>query len=297
MKSKWIRSAAALLLATILLTTPCLADTIGGATVKGTGVRLRSSADTSSTANIITEMPEDAFLLVEEKLNGWYKVVYAGTEGYVSADYAAFAETLDGTYGAAAATAGSNVNLRGAAGTESTLFKTLASTGTALTVLGVSGKWLKVADAAGTTGFIRSDLVNYRLRTGGDTPAATTKGGQLVATAKQYYGYRYSWGGKSPSTGFDCSGFANYVCGQNGISLHRVAQDVYSNDGTWVSKDALQPGDLLFFGYGPYSVTHMGIYVGNGQMIHASTSTTGVIYSDINSSYYTRMYVGAKRVA
>lgn len=286
------------LLAAIFLTTPCFAATIGGATVTGSSVRLRATADTASAANIITEMAEGTFLLVEEKLPGWYKVVCNGAEGYVSADYASFSETQDGTYSFSASTSGTNVNMRSLASTGSAVVKTLTDTGSALTVTGVSGQWLKVTDASGASGYIRSDLVNYISGTAAAQPAVPqSKGQAIVQTALLYKGYAYSWGGMSPATGFDCSGFANYVCKQNGISLHRVAQDVYSNDGVWVSKDQLQPGDLVFFGYGPYSVTHMGIYVGNGQMIHASTSSTGVIYSDINSSYYTRMYVGAKRVA
>ena len=299
MKRKFLRVVAGLVLAAALLTTPCLADTIGGATVTGSNVRLRSSADTSTDSNILTEMPLGSFLLVEEKLNGWYKVAYKGVIGYVSADYAAFAETLDGTYGFSASTAGTSVNIRAAASTTANVVKNLAETGTKLTVTGVSGQWLKVTDAAGAVGYIRSDLLNYD---GGTVepwtpPAASTLGEKLVQTAIQFVGYRYVWGGMSPSTGFDCSGLMNYVCKQHGISLHRVAQDIYSNDGVLVDKANLQPGDLLFFGYGPYSITHTGIYVGNGQMIHASTSTTGVIYSDITSGYYSRMLVGAKRVA
>ena len=298
MKRKWIQKLAAGLLAALFLTTPCFAATIGGATVTGSSVRLRATADTSSTANIITEMTEGTFLLVEETLPGWYRVVSNGVEGFVSSDYADFSETRDGTFDFKATTNGTNVNMRSLATTSSAVIKTIANTGTALTVTGVSGEWLKVLDASGAEGYIRSDLVNY---SGGAVTAQVTvpqtKGQAIVQTAQKYLGYAYSWGGTSPSTGFDCSGFANYVCKQNGITLHRVAQDVYSNDGVWVSKDQIQPGDLLFFGYGPYSVTHMGIYVGNGQMIHASTSSTGVIYSDINSNYYTRMYVGAKRVA
>lgn len=307
MKHRFLRAAAGVLLAAALLTMPCLADTIGGATVTGSNVRLRSSADTSSTANVLTEMPLGGFLLVEEKLDGWYKVIYNGQRGYVSADYASFAETLTGSYGFTASTGGTNVNLRADASTGAAVVKNLAAAGSALTVLGVSGQWLQVQDAAGAAGYIRSDLLNYAsgdnaagVTTGTGTttaPAASTLGEKLVQTAAQFLGYRYTWGGMSPSTGFDCSGLVNYVCKQHGISLHRVAQDIYSNDGVAVSRDSLQPGDLLFFGYGPYSITHTGIYAGNGQMIHSSSSDTGVIYSDITSGYYSRMLVGAKRVA
>ena len=300
MKRKLIWFAVAVTLMAALLATPCFADTVGGAVVTGSSVRLRTGADASGTDNIITEMSEGTFLLVEERLNGWYKVACNGVTGYVSANYVSFAETANGAYGFDAATAGTDVRLRQEASTAAGVVKTLAAAGTKLTVIGVSGNWLKVKDAAGDAGYIRSDLVIYAGGAGAAVPTyalAVTKGQQIVQLAQQYKGYAYTWGGMSPATGFDCSGFANYVCKQNGIDLHRVAQDIYSNDGTWVSKDSLQPGDLLFFGYGPYCVTHMGIYVGNGQMIHASTSTTGVIYSDINSNYYTRMYVGAKRVA
>ena len=291
-----------MLAAAAFLTVPCFGVTIGGAAVTGSSVRLRSSADTTGTGNILTEMPQGAFLLVEESLNGWYKVSYNGVRGYVSSAYAQFAETASGTYGYKAKTTGTNVNMRADASTAAAVVKTLAAQGTELTVIGVSGQWLKVTDAAGATGYIRSDLLAY---TGDDAAVPpppviavpTTKGQAIAQLAAKFVGYAYTWGGMSPSTGFDCSGLANYVCRENGISLHRVAQDVYSYDGVAVDRSNLQPGDLLFFGYGPYSVTHMGIYVGNGQMVHASTSTTGVIYSDITGGYYSRMLVGAKRVA
>ena len=78
--------------------------------------------------------------------------------------------------------------------------------------------------------------------------------------------------------------------------MNRVAQSIYTNDGVSVDKDNLQLGDLVFFGYSGTSVTHVGLYIGDGQMIHASTYNTGVIISDLSDSYYTRMYVGAKRI-
>lgn len=295
MNRKWIRAAAAFVLAAALMAAPACAATIGGATVTGSSVRLRTSADTSTDANILMEMQLGTFLLVEEQLPGWLKVIYNGTEGYVSADFADFAETAEGTYSFDAATDGTDVNLRAEATTASAVLKNLSASGTALTVTGVSGQWLRVTDAAGASGYVRSDLVRYK-RAALTASAGQTAGDQLVQTAMAYKGYAYRWGGMSPATGFDCSGFANYVCSQNGISLHRVAQDIYANDGAAVAKADLQPGDLVFFGYGPYSVTHVGIYIGSGQMIHASTSTTGVIVSEIDSNYYTNMFVGAKRV-
>jgi len=292
MKKKWIRRAAAVLLAAALMTVPCSAATIGGATLTGSNVRLRAGADTTTTANVLAEMPYGAFLLVEERLGGWYRVNWNGTAGFVSADYAAFAETVNGTFHGVAVTAGTDVNLRATASASGSIVKCLPALGTELTVSGVSGEWLKVTDATGAAGYVHSSLVTLKVN-GEKTP------GELLAeTALKYKGYAYVWGGMSPATGFDCSGLANYVCRQSGYELHRVAQDIYSYDGTAVAKADLKVGDLVFFGYGPYCVTHMGIYIGGGQMIHASTSKTGVIVTDIfNSSYYTRMYVGAKRIA
>ena len=310
MKQKWIRAAAAFVLAAAIMAAPCCAVTIGGATVTGSEVRLRTSPDTSTDANILMEMDKGTFLLVEEQLQGWYKVVLNGAEGYVSADFAAFSETAEGSYQFAAATEGTDVNLRAAATTASAVVKTVSASGSAMTVTGVSGQWLRVTDAAGASGYIRSDLMRYKSgaaapasagAAGGTVtaafsaaPAAQSAGDGLVQTAMLYKGYAYTWGGMSPLTGFDCSGLVNYVCAQHGISLHRVAQDIYSYDGVFVGWNELQPGDILCFGYGPYSVGHVGIYIGNNQMIHASTYTTGVIVSDLGG--YTGNFVGAKRV-
>ena len=157
-----------------------------------------------------------------------------------------------------------------------------------------------MTDAFGATGYIRSDLLRYK-QNAAAAPSPVPAGGQtagdsLVQTALLYKGYSYCWGGMSPATGFDCSGFVNYVCSQYGVSLHRVAQDIYTYDGVLVSRDALQPGDILCFGYGPYSVGHVGMYIGNGQMVHASTYSTGVIISDVDTGYYYTNLVGAKRV-
>ena len=292
MHRRFLKGAAAFLLTAALLATSVFAATIGGGTVSGSDVRLRTSADTSTSANIITQMKKGTFLLVEEKLNGWYKVAYNGVEGYVSADYVSFSETLEGTYSFSAETAGTAINLRSGASTGADIVKNIAAAGTKLTVTGVSGQWLKVTDAMGAVGYIRSDYVGYS----GGIGTPQTAGSQLVETALSYKGYSYHWGGSSPKTGFDCSGFVNYIYDKYGYDLDRTAQQIYSNNGTAVSRDSLQPGDVLCFGSGAKSISHVGIYIGNGQMVHASTSTTGVITSDINSDYYTKMYVGAKRI-
>lgn len=126
-------------------------------------------------------------------------------------------------------------------------------------------------------------------------PASSGSGGgqAIVNTAYKYLGVRYVWGGTSPS-GFDCSGLVQYCCRANGISVPRVAA-AQRNAGRYVSRENLQPGDLVFFSSGR-GVSHVGIYIGNGNMIHAPQTGDVVKVSSINSSYRISHYAGAVRV-
>lgn len=121
------------------------------------------------------------------------------------------------------------------------------------------------------------------------------KAKSVLAEAEKYLGIMYKYGGTSPSTGFDCSGFTKYVFDKNGVSLNRTSRDQYAGNGVSVSKSDLQPGDLIFFGTGG-TVSHVGIYAGNGEMIHSPSTGKAIQYTSINSDYYTKRYIGAKRV-
>lgn len=125
-------------------------------------------------------------------------------------------------------------------------------------------------------------------------PAANANSGSVVAIAKSYIGSKYVYGGSSPS-GFDCSGFTSYVYKQHGVSLSRTAAAQYNN-GVGVSRENLQPGDLVMFGSSASNINHVGIYIGGGQIVHAANKSRGVTIDTINSGYYNNNYVGARRV-
>jgi len=123
-------------------------------------------------------------------------------------------------------------------------------------------------------------------------PAPSPAGGhpEAAAIAARYLGVPYRWGGDSPA-GFDCSGFVMYVYAQLGISLPHYTVAQYSL-GTPVSRDELQPGDLVFFD----GLGHVGIYIGGGQFIHSPHTGDVVKVSSLSESWYASTYVGARRI-
>lgn len=137
----------------------------------------------------------------------------------------------------------------------------------------------------------------YRALVGRDMPEVSRGSATLVRriaqTSVQYMGVPYVFGGTTPG-GFDCSGYTRYVFANAGISLPRMADEQYWV-GTAVSYANLQVGDLVFFTTYTSGVSHVGIYMGNGTFIHASSSR-GVVIDSMGSSYWSSRYVGAKRV-
>ncbi|MBM7649231.1 cell wall-associated NlpC family hydrolase [Bacillus ectoiniformans] len=112
----------------------------------------------------------------------------------------------------------------------------------------------------------------------------------LISKAKSYQGVPYKWGGTTPS-GFDCSGFLNYVFNQSSqVQLPRTVEGIYAK-GSKVA--APKTGDLVFFETYKPGASHAGIYLGNNQFIHASSSK-GVTISSVKDSYWSKRYLGAK---
>ncbi|MED4224759.1 LysM peptidoglycan-binding domain-containing protein [Neobacillus cucumis] len=140
------------------------------------------------------------------------------------------------------------------------------------------GQVLKVS---GTTGSVQTPA---------PAPAPAFNVDALIVEAKKYIGVPYVWGGSTPS-GFDCSGFLNYVFAKQGVSIPRTVATIW-DAGTPVSTP--QKGDIVFFDTtgGP---SHAGLYIGNNQFIHAGSST-GVTITDMSNSYWKPRYLGAKSI-
>lgn len=130
--------------------------------------------------------------------------------------------------------------------------------------------------------------------------ATTASAGRVLATADRYLGTRYRYGGKSPGTGFDCSGFVQYVFGRNGINLPRTSrQQAASGRALAARVDSLKPGDLMLFSSKGRGIDHVAIYAGNNRMLHSSAGPGKVVYDDLTTSrgkWYLARYVASRRV-
>ena len=194
---------------------------------------------------------------------------------------------------------GNNVRFRAAASMTSQILGELFY-GNPVTITGTSGEWTQIV-YGDSVGFVYSSYVKQGAYAStepaagsGTTVPANVTGQDIINFAGQYLGYKYSWGGSSPETGFDCSGFVYYVYKHFGITLSRVAADQASN-GKHIDPKNLKPGDILCFYSGSSYIGHAGIYIGDNKFIHASNSTTGVIISEL-SGYYASRGFEARRI-
>ena len=276
----------------------------GAATVGATSLNIRSGPDT--TYDIVYTIGADERMVILEKTNDeWYHVNYHGKVGYVASLYLKDVFTAE-NFDAVGMIVGDDVLMREEPSTTGDVLMDEDS-GTIVKVVGINNGWYKV-EHDGVTGYIRSDFLNIiENETGNPTKVSVTLTQlsseektlrqHVVEFALQYVGYSYVYGGASPSVGFDCSGFVHYVFNQFDYNVTRTATSQFAYDGVEISKSELQQGDLVFFSSnGGYSVTHVGIYIGNGQFVHASCPKVGLVISDLNSDYYTRAWCGAKNV-
>lgn len=292
----------------------------GAATVGASSLNVRSGPGTSYSI-VRTIVHNEKVVILEKTSSEWYHIVYNGTEGYIASLYLTDVLTAE-NFNAVGKVTGDDVLIRSLPSTSGSL-QGNCDAGTIVSIIGINNGWYKVK-YYGVTGYIRSDYITIIANssengaaTGAAEPAAgqqqSTAGTidgtvqlsteqpsireQLVNYALQYVGYSYVYGGSSPSCGFDCSGLVYYVFHHFNYNVTRTASSQYAHDGSSISKANLQPGDLVFFSSnGGYSVTHVGIYIGNNQFVHASTPKIGIVISSLDSSYYQNVWYGAKRI-
>ena len=291
--SHLLRAAVLGTVFTAMFTVGASAATLGAGTVTADALRLRDTPAAEGEI-LATASGGTSVVVLEDTGNGWYKVNFNTVEGYMSSEYLTVSTTADAALGYGLVdTDGSSLNMRAAAGTN---YDTVASIpgGTVLELEGVDNGWYKVT-YSGKTGYVSSDYITITTEPDVTETASSDLGAQIVAYAEEYLGTPYVLGGNGPNK-FDCSGFTKYVYSHFGYTLNRTATDQLQN-GVSVSKDELQPGDLVFFKYRTSKpVSHVGIYIGNGEFIHASTNRYVVQIDQMESGHYANVYVYARRI-
>ena len=303
LKVKAVKTAAAAGIILSMCTGVAFAS-IGSATVTADSLRMRSGAGTDSA--VVTQAPKGAQVSVEEDAgNGWYKVTYGGKTGYMSGEWLSVSLT-DGTIIQDEPTpqasepeqqrgliTASVLNVRSGPDTTYDKVATLRG-GMVVDIVADTGSgWYQIE-----SGYVSAEYVTL---VDADYEGSSSLGASAVAMAQSLLGCRYRSGASGPSA-FDCSGFTYYIYKQLGHPIARGSSSQYYNSGYFVSTSEMQPGDLIFFfgrrfdsSGGTLPTTHVGMYVGGGQFIHASTTTYRVQYDSIYG-YYAPYIVGAKRI-
>ena len=297
-------------------------DFSGKAIVTASGsVNIRQSGDVS--AQKVGTIDANGIMTVVEKGDTWSHITSGNVDGYIKNEFIAFGDDA-ANYAAAnlskvAVVNTASLKLRSAASTDSESI-TLLAQGESYAILETGEAWTKI-QLDTVAGYVKNEyiMISYNMPTAKavqapapeaptteaptteapSTEAPTTEaptteapaadvpasplGQQIADFACQFVGNPYVWGGTSLTNGADCSGFVQSVYKNFGYSLPRTCTP-QSKAGTPVSLAALQPGDLVFYDHGTGSCEHVAIYIGNGQVVHASSSRTGIKISNVNYS-------------
>lgn len=273
------------------VTSAAASESVAGQMGVVTGDLVNFRAGPSMNDAILTTVTDGTSLIIDGIVDDdWCQVQWDGQAGYIKADYV----SVNGIplVDPRGLITGDCVNVRSTPSTDGGIV-TKVYAGSLVDLLALEGDWYTVL-VDGQTGYISSDFLT--VYTG---VSSSGLGYDIVATAQEYLGSPYSYGGSS-SRGFDCSGFTMYIFGLYGYSLPHSATSQWNSSGSYVERSDLLPGDLVLFCDPSRSngkaCSHVGIYVGGGDFIHASTSR-GVIISSLSDNYYNSYYKGAKRVA
>lgn len=240
---------------------------------------------------VIGKLPKNASCnIIEYTDNGWAKIKSGKVTGYVKTEYLVTgneAVTLAKKVGSLVATViTTTLNVR----EEASLLGNIVTSvpiDEELEVIELTSDWVKIK-IDNDEGYISRQYVKLSFELNkaitfeeGDIVGVSGTRNRLVAFAKKYLGGRYVWGGTTLGKGVDCSGFTQQVYKNFGISIPRTSGSQASS-GTTIKASNVKPGDLVFYGNGG-GINHVAIYIGNGQVIHASTARTGI---KISNMYY-----------
>lgn len=262
---------------------------IGIANVESGNLNVRKAPSTG--AGLAGKMPKESACEVLETLDGWAYIRSGEVEGYVSTDY-----LLTGPSGVLRAgelvrtmaiVQTDGLNVREEASTDSSVL-TQVPKGEELEVVEVLDGWVHVS-IDGEDAYVSSEYVEVaeKLDTAITMSELLYGAGisdvrvDMVEYAKQFLGNPYVWGGTSLTKGADCSGFVLSIYKKYGVKLSHSAK-AQANEGTKISFKDIQPGDLIFYANGKGVINHVAMYIGNNQVIHASSPKTGIKISKYN---------------
>ena len=286
------RLLAMSLLAASVLSVSALAAPVSSSTAIRVDREPTTNASSSVTAN-----PDSPVTVDPSQASDQIKVVYQDANGVErTATIAAVAAQAENY--ARVNTNGDTLRVRQGPGTNYGILCSVED-GDTFPITGKTNGWYQI-HCNGRTGYVSAQYAlvedsDQISKPDADNNTATNpEGNSIVAAALQYVGYPYVYGTAGPET-FDCSGFTSYIYKQFGVTLNRSSKDQV-NDGVAVSKSNLQQGDLVFFSTNGVYPTHVGIYIGDGNIVHASTAKDGVKISSLDTSYYTTNYFAARRI-
>ncbi|MDE6015190.1 MAG: C40 family peptidase [Acetatifactor sp.] len=262
---------------------------IGIADVESGNLNVRALP--SMDGKLVGKMPKDSACEVLELLDGWAQIKSGEVEGYVSTDYLLIgpdaklkAQELVRTVAVSNA---DGLNVRDEADTNGAIM-TQVLKGEELDFVDDLGDWIQVS-LDGEDAYVAAEFVTVEEKL--DTAITMTEllYGQgvsdvrvdLVEYAKQFLGNPYVWGGTSLTKGADCSGFVLSVYKKYGVKLSHSSR-AQANEGTKISASELLPGDLVFYANSSGTINHVAIYIGGGQVIHASNPTSGIKINKYN---------------
>ncbi|MCM1111964.1 MAG: C40 family peptidase [Muribaculum sp.] len=262
---------------------------IGIADVESGNLNVR--AIPSTDGKLVGKMPKDAACEVLEMLDGWAHIQSGEVDGYVSTDY--LLTGPDAKYRAAelvstvAVAQVDGLNVRDAADTSSAIM-TQVLKGEELDFVEDLGDWIMVS-LDGENVYVAAEFVEVEEKLGTAITMTELLYGQgvsdvrvdLVEYAKQFLGNPYVWGGTSLTKGADCSGFVLSVFKKYGVKLSHSSR-AQANEGTKISASELMPGDLVFYANSGGTINHVAIYIGGGQVIHASNPKSGIKINKYN---------------